>query len=814
MKRQQLLIALALLIGCGPQELAPDTETSAASQGLTPAGHLAALAQAQKNERSAAHALQLLVEPRRRVAQDLAVKRMLITAIEKKSPGDPRLKVARDSAEDDAKRIADTKSQVANLQTKQRDAAKKLEAALVDARAAALPQLVTVGTSGAFPLTVAVYELSRGLSRQVPSLHTEVQSLWADPRCAGDLVIQGTLDRYLKAALLENDAQALPLIEALQQHLSCLSQRQLRLLEGALVLQTELTVERMLAGRSAPAFASRFRQLMAVPILLVADQTRAFSTSKPGLNWLLLHGKTLAAAAAQQGSLLHRTGLFFLDPRTGRLVAITSKGQRATEDLKSALSTRLLVMRDAKGGWTPNLLPAVLEALTMPCFGVDLVLDGTGLVGEKLRCDTGCGAARSDHLVLGKGLSTPLLVSSAAAKKCGPNGSSPPPGGAGSPGGGSSGSGSKAGGGGVSIGSSATRASCVLDAVRGDRSEASRILECTAALQPGSGATGEVGGGVGGGASCNPFAEGSDDGRYTFQMCTVRGGPCETYVRRQDDTDPNTYNFYVVVEGTEVVIYNTDNPDMFPGDPASGAGGGTGSTSGSAGSSGTNPGGTAGSGSGSGTAGSGSGTAGSGSGTAGSGSGTAGSGSAGSGGSGGSDGTCAGGGWPCEGETSDCADDPECNSGGAEDCGMESGSCNNGCTGGDDPSTAFAQCMGWLPSRGGTPVPPSQPDPGTILPAPDDTGTSTFPGSALLSCAAGGAPIDSTCAGQSVMLCAEEKPNCNCPRTGVVVPNLPVAQCEAMQCANMSASAAAGEAVMSSPMGAGACGCSSVLGGS
>src|SRR5204863_1552214 len=121
----------------------------------------------------------------------------------------------------------------------------------------------------------------------VPRLHSEVQSLWSDARCHGDLIVQGTLDAYLDAALVENDLAAFGAIEAFQQQLTCLSQRQLRLLEGALVLQTELALSRMLSGTAAPAFASRFRQLMAVPIILVADQVRAFSFAKPGLRWVV-----------------------------------------------------------------------------------------------------------------------------------------------------------------------------------------------------------------------------------------------------------------------------------------------------------------------------------------------------------------------------------------------------------------------------------------------------------------------------------------------------------------------------------------------
>jgi hypothetical protein len=667
---------------------------------------------------------------------------------------------------------------------------------LPSARVAAQPEALSTNKSGAFSLRVAAADFSWGLAEQVPRLHTEVQSLWSDPRCRGDLVVQGTLDAWLDAALAEDDLAAFGAVQALQQQLSCLSQRQLRLLEGALVLQTELALGRMVGTKSAPAFASRFRQLMAVPIILVADQVRAFSWGKPGLRWVLDHQPELTLAASLQGSMLFRTGVFLHDPRRSQLVAISSKGVRASERQKSTLGTKLLGARDAKGSWSTNLLPLVIQALSSPCYGVDLVLDGTGASGERLRCDTGCAAAREDHSVLGKGLTTVVSPSNLAQQSCGANGSSP------SPSGGGSSSRTTAGTGGVTVGSASTRAGCLLEAVKG-QGGAEQVAACVDALHPASGAAGAGRPGLSGGASCNPIADGTNefglspeeidhlgddpDGMRTFHVCD-RSGACTEYAEWVDDD--GYYHQLNTTTGEETT--STE-----PGGSVVNGGTGGGSASGGTG------------GSGSGTGGSGSGTGGSGSGGSGSGGGT------GTGGGSGGDGVCAGGGWPCEGETGgddECADDVDCGEEALESCDPESGTCSGGCTGADQAVIAFGECVAGTPDRTGKVVPPGGVDPRIIYPAPEDT-SGAFPASALLACAGGGAPLDSTCAQQSVMLCREDQPNCNCARSAVTGPAVSPVQCDLVQCASSSSARAAGEGVMAGPSGLSSCGCTSVTGG-
>ena len=84
----------------------------------------------------------------------------------------------------------------------------------------------------------------------------------------------------------------------------------------------------------------------------------------------------------------------------------------------------------------------------------------------------------------------------------------------------------------------------------------------------------------------------------------------------------------------------------------------------------------------------------------------------------------------------------------------------------------------------------------------------------LLACLGGGAPVDTTCAGQSVKLCTADKPDCNCANKAVTPVAPPVGvRCEQIQCAASSSSTAMGERDEGTPMGAGMCGCQSVMGG-
>lgn len=802
---------LALALSCGPDatSLLRDEELGEAQSALTQAEHLRALALAQADERAASRALQLLVEPRRQRALDQESRRRLVVGLSAKNPNHPNLSVVRKTILDEDAAIAAYRSRIVASQTTHRDRAKRLSDALTAARPAALTAAQDLGKSGAFPFEVAIVDFSFGLSQQVPTLHTEVQRLWADPACRGDLILEGLLDAYLRATIAETDLKAAAAIEAFQHQLSCLSQRQLRLLEGAMVQQTERTLAR-LVGTRAPVFSQRFRELMAGPIVLIADQTRGLSFSKPGLRWLAQHQQALMQAASLQGSLLNRAGVFIIDPRRHQLLTINSKAQRATSKLSSPLATRLLVIRDAKGSWSSNLLPAFLQAITGPCFGADLVLEGTGVLGEKLTCDQGCGAALKDASWLAKGFSVPLSRSTRAAKECPTSGTTSTSGGS------ATDSTSPAGTGGVTLGSTASRANCVMDAVMDARTGGTAdILSCLGTLHPASGKPGLLNPGLSGGKSCNPsVAQGEGDWPFDENNERVFSNGCDKQTGFCDNQymeywDPEDGLFHLVDVDTEEEVTVNDAP-ADPTNPLGGTGGGGGSSTGGGGGSSTG-GGTGG------TAGGGSGTTGGGSGTTGGGSGTTGGGSGGgTGGGGGSTGggggsTCEGGGWPCEGETeSDCADDPECRDSELESCSDVEGSCSGGCTGQDNTALAFHDCA-FGSARTGTPSSmPGSADPNVILTSPDDTTTGTS-ATGVLACMAGGVGVNFTCSLQSVALCLPDQPNCGCTKSAVVVPNLSIAQCEAMQCTNMSSTQ--GEALMSAPSGAGACGCSSVLGG-
>jgi hypothetical protein len=819
MNRRVMAFALGLGLSCGPTTATIDEGDvrGELSSALTTEERLKVLRSIQVRERDASRALQKVIDPRLEAFRDQRSKERLISALVKKNPNDPYLTIVRASAAKDEALVKSLQSTADALAKKHLAVLDELAAELQKQRLAALPEATRTGKSGEFPLHVAVADFSWSLSRRLPTLHTEVQSLRKDVRCAGDLIIDGTLDRYLRATLDESDEAALRAMKMFQQQLSCLSARQLRVLEDKLVTQVDITLAHQLGKTIAPEFASRFRQLVAAPILLLADQTRAFSASKPGLKWLQKNQPALVLAAKSRGSLLHRAGLYVIDPRAKDLLIISSKGQRSPK------GNTLLALRDPKGEWTTNLLPAFLEALTSPCYGADLVLEGTQAKGEGLTCDVGCGAATKDTARLGKGLTRGLVSSPSAQKACPTTGTTA----GGGSGTGSSGSGNP-GSGGVTIGAGAQRTGCVMDAVMGDRADTvGKVVSCLSALHPGSGAMTSPTVGLGGGTSCRPSVAsndpddltpgeidamgGSDDGTRTYTACDEAGQCRRFYERTEDDGTVTTTDH----KGN--VIDNSlpgESPNL-PGN-GTGTGGGTGGTGtgGGAGSGGT-PSGTGGSGGSGGSGGTGGGSGSTGGGT---GSGSTGGGSGGSGGGGGGGGD--------DDDTSEqdeldaqgnphndngedqCGTEPQCRESAAGSCDRESGSCSGGCTG-NDLGTAFAACVSDVPERS-NPVTPGGGDPNVIYPAPDTSAPSGVGG--ILACAAGGTPAINTCARNSVALCPDTDASCACSKRPVVNAGmLDSSMCQAVQCAGQMSSSS--EALMSGASGLSDCGCTSVLGG-
>jgi hypothetical protein len=355
----------------------------------------------------------------------------------------------------------------------------------------------------------------------------------------------------------------------------------------------------------------------------------------------------------------------------------------------------------------------------------------------------------------------------------------------------------------------------VMDARTGGAAD---VLACLNTLHPASGKPGLLNPGLSGGKSCNPSVAQGGGSDWPFDEnnervfgtdCAKSTQFCETAYMEYFDPEDGLYHLVDIDTGEEVTVNDTPAD---PGDPlGSGGGGGNTGTGGGTGSTGGGTGGTTGGGTGGTTGGGSGGATGGGSGSTGGGSGGGGGGGSGggTGGGGGSTPACAG--WPCEGETdSDCGDDPACRDSELESCSEDDGSCSGGCTGQDNAALAFAECA-FGSTTPGTPVQmPGTVDPNVILTSPNDTTTGTG-GPGILACMAGGAGVNFSCSMQSVALCLPDQPNCGCARSSVVVPNLSLTQCEAMQCTNMSSTQ--GEALMSSPSGAGACGCSSVLGG-
>ncbi len=806
MKRKVLTLALSLGLSCGPTTaVEPREELGEASSALSTEDRLKVLRGLQERERTASRELQKVVDPRLQTWRDQVAKERLVRALTKKNPANPHIAVVRASAAKDANTVKLLSTSAGLLAKKHLASLDELAAELQRQRVVASSEVTLTGKSGEFPLHVAVADFSWSLSRRLPTLHSEVQTLRNDARCAGDLIIDGTLDRYLRATLDERDEAALSAMKKFQQQLNCLSARQLRLLQDKLVSQVDITLAHQLGKTVAPEFTSRFRQLMAAPILLVADQSRAFDSKKPGLKWLQQHQAQLVLAAKSRGSLLHRAGLFVVDRRAQDLLVISSKGQRGSNP------KTLRAVRDVRGEWSTNLLPAFLEALTSPCYGADLVLEGSGTAGEKLRCDVGCGAATKDSVRLGKGLSTVLISSPSAARACPSTGT--PLAGSGT---GSSGSGNP-GAGGVTIGAGSERAGCVMDAVMGDRADTTgKVVSCLAALHPGSGGVARPSVGMSGGGSCRPdAAQGSldeltpeeidslgqsDDGTRTYEVCDAAGN-CERYNETTEDDGTVTTTD---ADGNVVDNALPGESTTLPGNGATGGGSGTtgGTTAGTGGGSGATGGTTGGTGGGSGTTG--------GTGGTGGGSGSTGGGTGGGGGSDSSeqDELDAQGNPHNDNGEDQCGVNPQCREPATGSCDRETGSCSGGCTG-NDLGTAFAACVSSLPSRT-NPLRPGQVDPNLIYPTPDTAPSAGVGG--ILACAAGGTPSINTCAKSSVALCPEGNASCACSKkpvvnTGLLNPTL----CQSIQCAGAMTTSA--EALMSGPTGLGDCGCTSVLGG-
>lgn len=792
-------------VGCTSGPSAP--ATSETEDGLssttfdadikTTEQRLVALRSAQKSEREAAVVLGKDMARQRRAFEEAVLGRVLVAAkIVAKKPKTEIASAASAYAADRNALLAARKT-IADHQATYKKRRLDLEAVLAPLRTTARKEASVVGGQGLFALSVLSSDYAFGLSRRLPSLHTEVVTLRDTPSCRGDLALEGTLAAYLRAAVTEDELGVAKQIGRIQTQLSCMSGRQLRALEAAMVAEIDTSIGRVL-GKEGALAATRFRQIVAIPLLLLADQNRALAGhTKPGLRWLAKYRAELVAAANTPGTVIHRQGLYLLDPRTRKVVPVGSKALRAGELSKLAAGTKSLVFRDAKGALSTNTLPGLVEGLLQPCHGVDLVAAGSAGAATSFACDVGCGLAKGDAARLAVPGVTVSPPSDAAAAKCGTGG-----GGAG----GTASADAPAGAGGVTVGGSTSRTQCAIGELTADRPGAG-TLACAASLHPGAGALGAlVGAPRSGGPSCKPTVgmvfNGQAVEKKSRHVASVTEGG-------------TTWDVYESEDGTLTFVNEADNNDTMqmtkeqatatmpavvdalteagadaPADPAPAQAPDGAVPAGSAPAAG-NPGGgafvvaavvasaistaftetlealefmTQ------------------------------------------SDGS----------DTEQCSVNPQCmETNTPQDCAPDQTSCSSGCTGADAAVTAFAECV--TAANGGTigtneePSVPDLIDGNLINPSPDSTSFGTLPNGALTACLAGGTPVGSRCVGTSVRLCTQESPSCGCGRVSVVAPPPPTGTCEAMQCVSDSAR---GELAEGAPTGgAGMCGCSSVMGG-
>lgn len=799
-------------VGCssGPADPAPARVSADDEAALTSATfdaeikaseqRLVGLRAAQKAEREAAVVLGKDMARQRRTLEEAVLGRVLIAArIVAKKPKAEVAAAASAYTTDRATLLAARKG-IADHQATHKKQRLALEGQLGTLRATARKEANVSGGSGVFALSVLAADYTFGISRRLPSLHTEVVTLRDTPSCRGDLALEGMLDAYLRAAVFEDEAGVAKQIGRIQTQLSCLSGRQLRALEAAMVAEIDTTIARVL-GKEGALAATRFRQIVALPLLLLADQNRALAGhTKPGLVWLSKHRAELVAAAATPGTVLHRQGLYLLDPRTRKVVPVGSKAQRAGSLTKLAAGTKNLVFRDAKGALSTNGLPGLVEGLLQPCHGVDLVAVGSSGAATAFTCDIGCGLAKGDAAKLAVPGVSVRAPSDAASAMCGTGG------GGGGGGGGTPSADTPPGTGGVTVGGGTSRTQCALGELTADRPGAA-TLACAASLHPGAGALGGlIGSARSGGPSCKPtvgivfngevvekksrLVASVTEGGTTWDVYESEDGTL-TFVNEADDSDTMRMTKEEAAAAMPAVAdaLNEAGADA-PADPppTQPTGGAVPADSPPA---------------------------------------------AGNPGGGGfavaaivasaittalsetlealefmmqSDGS----------DTEQCSVNPQCMEPNTpQDCSPEQTSCSSGCTGADGAATAFAECV--TAANGGTigtkeePSVPDLVDGNLINPSPDSTSFGTLPNGALTACLAGGTPVGSRCVGTSVRLCTQDNPNCGCGRVSVVAPPPPNGQCEAMQCVSDSAR---GELAQGAPTGgAGMCGCSSVMGG-
>lgn len=233
------------------------------------------------------------------------------------------------------------------------------------------------------PLNLAGVEAARVIRLRTGSLATEVPGLGKAAVCGGDIVTDRLLYRYVRAATAEDDAEVTRALRAIQIQLACMSTRQVRVFEDALVKGVEWAEK--VAVPTARDWRSRairdsFRQLFAPVIFATADASRLFAKhDRPAVKWLTAHKEMLAASALRENTIAYRVGLLFANRFSGRLLRV--RGACAPGAKR--------IFKDGSGGLTCNPLAAFFRSSTLVCDVTQWVPENQSGAG-KFVCDDAC----------------------------------------------------------------------------------------------------------------------------------------------------------------------------------------------------------------------------------------------------------------------------------------------------------------------------------------------------------------------------------------------------------------------------------------
>lgn len=308
------------------------------------------------------------------------------------------LKVARGSS--DKPPGTESARQLRELAAKAGAAERKLYLALKEERVHLERELNTdEAVSLIRALNVAAIEVARIIRLRTGSLETEIPGLSRTALCRGDIVLDRVLYRYARAVTAEDESEVTAALRALQIQLACLSTRQIRVFDSALVEAvnwTETTLPAVTNRKRLSAMRDAYRQMFAPIIFAAADSSRLFPRyERPSTTWLLTHKEMLTAAARGEKTITYRVGLLIANRFSGKL-------KRVRGVCESGAGKNF---NDGRGGRTCNALGAFFQSVMLPCDTTQWVPEKQN-GATKFSCDPSCsgfpGSGKSSLLSTGQ----------------------------------------------------------------------------------------------------------------------------------------------------------------------------------------------------------------------------------------------------------------------------------------------------------------------------------------------------------------------------------------------------------------------------